>query len=60
MNLARHQLIAKNDRELRIIQRRLRVEADPERRKKLTRDREIKSRFLSRLYDERSHADQES
>lgn len=48
--LLQHQLIAKNDRELSHIQKRLLVETDPERRKKLQRDLEIKSRFLSRLY----------
>lgn len=50
VHLLAHQLIARNDRQLSKIQKRLLVETDPERRKKLLRDREIKSRFLSRLY----------
>lgn len=54
--LAQHQLIAKNDRELSNIQKRLLTETDSERRKKLLRDCEIKSRFLSRLYAQQMKA----
>lgn len=45
-----HQLIAKNDRELSKIQKRLVHETDPVVRQRLQRNLEIKSRFLSRLY----------
>lgn len=45
-----HELIAKNDRELSKIQKRLVTETDPAVRRRLQRNLEIKSRFLSRLY----------
>lgn len=50
VHLLAHQLIARMDRQLSKIQKRLNVETDPERRKRLERDRKIKTAFLSRLY----------
>lgn len=63
VHLLAHQLIAKNDRELSHIQKRLLTEVDPERRKVLERNLRIKKVFLSKLYaqqmKDKRHAVQE-